>query len=68
MCAHACSFHKKKGSHVTPCCVPCSCGQNVELTKYDAHRATCHRVGIDVPKLPVMTIRPSASTSVPAHQ
>jgi hypothetical protein len=50
MCAHACSFHKKKGSHRTPCCTPCDCGQNIELIKLNDHRADCHRVGLDVPR------------------
>lgn len=53
MCVHACSFHKKKGSHVTPCCQPCSCGENIELTKIASHLASCHRIGLDIPKIPI---------------
>ena len=53
MCEHACSFHKKKGEYRTPCCAPCSCGQSVELAKFDLHMSNCHRIGLDVPKIPI---------------
>ena len=66
MCAHACHFHKKKGKHVTPCCMPCSCGENIELEKIETHLATCHRVGLDVPRTPInITIPPPIRTAVP---
>ncbi|KKS12800.1 MAG: hypothetical protein UU70_C0032G0009 [Candidatus Yanofskybacteria bacterium GW2011_GWA1_41_6] len=68
MCDHACSFHKKKGSHVTPCCVPCSCGQNVELSKMDLHLSNCHRVGLDIPRTPFYRLAPpSVRESEPTH-
>ena len=66
MCAHACDFHTRGVSPRTPCCVPCSCGENIELTKMETHLSNCHRVGLDVPKFPIdMPILPSASISVP---
>lgn len=66
MCAHACEFHKGRKKHVSPCCVPCSCGQNIELTEVDSHRASCHRVGLDIPRTSVhMLTYPPASKSAP---
>ncbi len=67
MCVHACHFHKKKGSHRTPCCVLCDCGQNIELTKLESHRASCHRIGLDIPRTPInmITSSPPIYTSVP---
>ncbi len=68
MCVHACSFHKKKGGHRTPCCVSCSCGENIELTKMDLHLADCHCIGLDIPRTPInRPTPPSAHKSVPAY-
>ncbi len=60
MCAHACSFHKKKGGYITPCCVPCSCGENIEMAKLEAHLGNCHRASLDVPRIPIFALPPSS--------
>lgn len=64
MCAHACDFHTHRVSPRMPCCVLCSCGENIELSKMDEHLANCHRAGADVLKSPI-NMMPFVS---PAHE